>query len=308
MTAARRRAGTVGVVAGLAVLGACTAAPGAEDPGATKAGRTTTTASDPVEVPTRKDFPDESTTGVPDGVDLERSGSITVEEDGAVIEGQEVTGTITVKADDVVIRNTRVLNTGHFPVQVDGGDNLLVEDTEIDGQGRGDAAVAFSRYTLRRVHIHNIPEGPRIAGRDVTIEDSLIHRLVQKGDNHTDVVQVVSGRRITLRGNALEVSNPEEGILGNAAFMFGEDNGPVSTCLVERNYLDGGNYTVNGGGGGTTGAACTFRDNVLGSSHRYGATANLGPATDWDSSNVWLETGQPVSSGAPDPSSTTRSS
>lgn len=239
-------------------------------------------------------FPDETTTGVPAGTDLEPSGSLTITEDGAEVDGLEITGTVTVTADDVVIRRTRILNTGEFPIRVDGGSNLLVEDTEIDGQGRGSAAVAFGKYTLRRVHIHDVPEGPRIAGGRVTIEDSYVHRLVHKGDNHTDAVQVVSGRQIVVRGNALEAQDPDSGSPGNAAFMFGEDDGVVSDCEVTGNYLDGGNYTVNGGGSGTTGAACTFRDNVLGSRHRYGAVANLGPNADWDDSNLWEETGDPV--------------
>lgn len=252
------------------------------------------TTEPPEPVPTRADFPDETTTGVPEGIELEPSESLTIEEDGAVVKGLEITGTVTVKADDVIIRNTRILNTGHFPIRVSGGRNLLVEDSEIDGQGRGDAAIAFGRYTLRRVHIYNVPEGPRVAGGNVTIENSLIHRMVQVGDNHTDVVQVVSGSNIVLRGNALIAANPEEGIQGNAAFMYGEDDGPVTDCLVEGNYLDGGNYTVNGGGSSTDGAECTFRDNVLGRDNRYGPVANIGPGSDWDASNVWVETHEPV--------------
>lgn len=247
-------------------------------------------------LPKRADYPDASTTGVPEGTDLEPSGSVTIDKDDTVVDGQEITGTVTVKADDVVIRNSRILNTGNFPVRVDGGDNLLIEDTEIDGQGRGDAAIVFGKYTLRRVHIHNIPEGPRIAGGNVTIEDSLIHQMVQKGDNHTDALQATSGSDIVVRGNAIEVNNPDADLMGNAAFQFGEDQGSLSDCLVEGNFLNGGNYTVNGGGGGTDGAACTFRDNALGKDHRYGAAANLGPNTDWDSSNVWLTTGDPVKS------------
>lgn len=244
--------------------------------------------------PQRTDFPDESTTGVPAGTRLKPSASLTIEQDGAVIDSKEITGTVTVKADNVIIRNSRILNTGSFPVRVDGGKNLLVEDSEIDGRGRGDAAIAFSKYTLRRVHIHNIPEGPRVAGGDVSIEDSLIHEMVQKGDNHTDVVQVTSGKNIVVRGNALEVYNPGSGLMGNAAFMFGEDDGPVTDCHVTGNYLNGGNYTVNGGGSKTTGAACIFRDNVLGSDNRYGPTANLGPRVDWDASNVWLSNNKTI--------------
>lgn len=297
MAAIRRRTGMTAALAAALLLAACTSSEPSSDATSAATEQASEALETPDAAPTRADFPDESSTGVPDGTDLESSGSITIEEDGEVIDGQEITGTVTVKADDVVIRNTRILNTGHFPVRIDGGSNLLIEDSEIDGQDRGDAAIAFGKYTLRRVHIHNVAEGPRVAGGDVTIEDSLIHQMVQKGDNHTDVVQVVSGSDIVVRGNALEAHNPDSDVMGNAAFMFGEDDGPVTDCTVEGNYLDGGNYTVNGGGSGTTGAACAFRDNVLGENHRYGGVANLGPEVDWHSSNVWMETGDPVSRG-----------
>lgn len=296
MSVMRIRSGIVVTMAAALLTAACSS-PSTPEPTEATTDQNAAPSTTVAQAPTRDDFPDESTTGVPEGTDLEPSGSVTVEKAGTVIDGKEITGTVTVKADDVVIRNTRILNTGHFPVRVDGGSNLLIEDSEIDGQGRGDAAVVFGNYTLRRVHIYDVAEGPRVAGGDVTIEDSVIHEMVQKGDNHTDVVQVVSGSDIVIRGNALEANNPDSGLMGNAAFMFGEDDGPVTDCTVEANYLNGGNYTVNGGGSGTTGAQCTFRDNVLGNDHRYGASANLGPKVDWDDSNVWVKTGKPVKGG-----------
>src|SRR5690606_30862201 len=124
-------------------------------------------------------------------------------------DGLEITGSVVVRADDVVIRNSRIIATGRIAIRVDGARNLVVEDTEIDGQGRADPTVAFRGYTLRRVHIHDVAEGPRIAGGNVTIEDSYIHDVVQVGDNHTDAVQAVSGRNIVLRGNHISVLGPD---------------------------------------------------------------------------------------------------
>jgi hypothetical protein len=240
------------------------------------------------------DFPDETNTGVPPGTRLERSEKLKITEDGTVIDGLEIFGNVVVEADDVVIRNSRVVMTsGKIAIRVE-GDNFLMEDSEIDGQGRANPAVAFNSYTLRRVRIYNVAEGPRIAGGDVTIEDSYIHDVVQRGDNHTDVIQVMSGDNIVVRGNNLQAFNPETGNYGNAAFMFGEDSGPVSGCLVEGNLMNGGNYTVNGGGSGTEGAACEFRDNAFQGDSRYGAAANLGPNVVWDDSNVEVGTSTPV--------------
>lgn len=286
MNGARWRSG-IALSCALAIMVACS--PGAQDETAPTTGpvESSPSAGGPR-------FPDETTTGVPDGVVLKPSGSLRITKNGTVVDGLEVRGTITVQADNVIIRNTRVLNTGTFAIRVDGGRNLLVEDSEIDGQGRGDAAVAFSRYTLRRVHIYNVTEGPRIAGSDVTIEDSYIHQLVQRPGDHTDAVQMVSGKNALIRGNRIDSYNPAAGSLGNAAFMFGEDMGKVTNCRVEGNYFNGGNYTINGGGAGTKGAGCTFRDNALGRDHRYGPAANLGPNVNWDASNTWADTGDPV--------------
>jgi hypothetical protein len=238
-------------------------------------------------------YPDASSTGVPDGITLRPSGSLTIAEDGAVIDGLHVTGTITVTADDVIIRNTKITNTGYYAVRIKDASGLVIEDSEIDGQSTGGAAVAFRGYTLRRVHIHHVAEGPRISGDEVTIEDSYIHALVQVGDNHTDVVQIVGGRDIVISGNTLDAYNRETGSLGNAAVQMGEEEKPVRDCLIEGNYLNGGNYTVNAGGGGNEGAECTIRDNVVGRDARYGAQAFLGPRIVWES-NTWLDTGEVV--------------
>ena len=253
-------------------------------------GAATTNAS-PSPTPVR--HPDSSTTGVPRGVALRPSGPIKITQAGTVVDGLDVTGSITVEADDVTIRNTRIRGTGGAPVVLR-GTGLLVEDTEIDGQGKGNPAIGYRDYVLRRVDIHDVAEGPRIAGGNVTIEDSYIHNLVQVGGNHTDAVQVVGGQHIVVRGNTLAVDNPTTGSQGNAAFQFGEEDSAVADCLVEGNLLDGGNYTVNGGGGGTKGAQCTFRGNVFGGSSRYGAATNLGPGVTWDDTNVWEATGRPV--------------
>jgi hypothetical protein len=80
----------------------------------------------------------------------------------------------------------------------------------------------------------------------------------------------------------------------NAAFQFGETTGVIRNCLFEGNLLNGGNFTVNGGGGGTTGAACNFRKNTFGRDYRYGAFGNLGPTAILDATNVFADTGRSI--------------
>ncbi|WP_329677218.1 hypothetical protein [Cellulomonas sp.] len=239
-------------------------------------------------------FPDASTTGVPAGTSLTPSGSITISQDGAVIDSLQITGTVTVNANNVTIRRTLIKNTGSIPVRVNGS-GLVMEDSEIDGQGGGNPAVAYSNYTLRRVNIHDVAEGPRISGGNVTIEASYIHNVLQVGTNHTDAVQSTGGSNIVLRGNTIQANNPQTGTYGNAAFQYGEENSPIRACTVEGNLFDGGNVTINGGGGGTTGAACSFSGNKFQRDFRYGPVGNLGPNTVWDkATNVWFDTGLPI--------------
>lgn len=196
-----------------------------------------------------------------------------------MIDTQHVTGTITVRADNVTIKRTRITNTGRYPINVDGGRNLTVEDSEIDGQSTGSAAICCSGYTLRRVNIHHVTEGPRANG-SVVIEDSWVHDLVECPGCHEDAIQSTGGTGLVLRGNRLEASAKH-----NATIMLGEENKPLRDCLVEDNYLDGGQVSVNAGGGGTDGAQCTFRNNEIGDGARYEATKHLGDGIDWAASN-----------------------
>jgi hypothetical protein len=56
-------------------------------------------------------FPAPSTTGVPKGVTLKPSGSMTIDEAGTVVRGVDVSGTIQITADDVTIEDSRVTQT-----------------------------------------------------------------------------------------------------------------------------------------------------------------------------------------------------
>jgi hypothetical protein len=56
----------------------------------------------------------------------------------------------------------------------------------------------------------------------------------------------------------------------------------------------GGNYTVNGGGGKTTGAQCTFSNNKFQRDFRYGPAGNLHSGVKWAANNVWFDTGASI--------------
>ncbi len=120
--------------------------------------------------------PDKSDTGVPHGTKLRRSGSITVTQDGAVIEGLDVDGTITVKADNVTIRNTRVsagdpkTNNKEITYMGDatrliftesGTSNTLIDHVELDGRGDSRTMGLVGRVSDGAQQRH-----PRDRGRD----------------------------------------------------------------------------------------------------------------------------------------------
>ena len=236
-------------------------------------------------------FPDERTTGVPAGTALRASGAITVTTAGTVLDALDVRGLVVIQAANVTIRRSRLngLNGGYV-VHVRSG-NVLIEDSEITGGTR--AAVCCGNFVLRRVHIHHVYEGPRMNG-NATIESSYIHHLLRCDGCHIDALQSTGGSNIVIRGNNIQTYNPDLRDPMNAAFQFGEEKGPLRNCRVEGNLMNGGNFTVNGGGGGTTGAQCVFRNNRFQRDFRHGPAGNIGPGNSFDASNVYHDTGLPV--------------
>ena len=249
---------------------------------------TTTPPSPP---PANGRFPDASTTGVPAGVTLRPSGSVTVSSAGAVLENLHITGSVTVNAANVTIRNSLIDNTGTYPIKVGSGGSVVVEDSEIDGNGTASVAILPGKYTLRRVDIYDVRDGPRIEGDDVVIEDSYIHHLHRVPDGHHDAIQIRKGSNITIRRNNLQAYNADTGDPMNAAIQIGSLTAPMRNLVVDGNLMNGGNYTINSGKSGSD--PSYYRNNVFGRNFRYGILSS-GPGVVWDSSNVWQDTGQPV--------------
>ena len=225
-------------------------------------------------------------TGVPTGVALRASAGLTITRAGTVIDGLHIRGRVVVKADNVTIRRTIIDSTAIYPVQQDSSNRgLVVEDSEIDGNGKASVAILKGNYTLRRVDIHSVKDGPRIEGDNVLIEDSWIHDLTRVKGGHHDTIQIRKGINIILRGNSLTANKSGDPM--NAAIQIGSALGtvPISGLLVEDNFLDGGNYTINGGSSWVTKA--TYRNNRFGRNYRYGVKTNLGGGSTWESSNVF---------------------
>ncbi|MGH3648183.1 MAG: right-handed parallel beta-helix repeat-containing protein [Micromonosporaceae bacterium] len=246
--------------------------------------------------PTYAGWPNASNTGVPSGKSLKSSGSLTITTAGRVIDGLNINGCVDVKADNVVIRNSRIsCDRTTFAIRTwDGASNLLVEDSEIDGEDKVSAALCCGHYTLRRVEIRNVEDGPRLASK-TRVYDSWIHDLSRLPGSHNDALQTTGAEDIIVRHNTLEAYNTSTNDPMNAAIMLGSTTGPaVRNMLVEHNLFTGGNYTINFRPDITC-SNVVFRNNTFVDNARYGPVAgHSASGVTWAASNVWKHNGQPV--------------
>lgn len=237
-------------------------------------------------------FPSAATTGVPAGTPLRTvTGDVVVTQPGTVLDGLDVVGCLTVKAADVVVRRTRIRCTSpHYAIRVrDGGRNLLVQDSEIDGRGVVGVAVCCVDYTLHRVDIHSVIDGPRLGSR-TTVLRSWIHDLARAPGSHNDALQSTGASDVLVRGNTLQAWSAKTQDPFNAALMLGTETSPSTTrMVVEDNYMDGGNYTVNIRKDGNYDGV-VLRRNVFGRNHRYGPVLGVGPGISWSRDNVYGDT------------------
>jgi hypothetical protein len=252
----------------------------------------------PAPAPGSGAFPGAHNTGVPAGVTLTPFGlNRRVTTDNAVIDGKDIVGCLTIVADNVTITRSRIRCGGPHGIRVlDGFTNLVVEDSEIDGSsGEISAAVCCGNYTLRRVDIHDVMDGPRL-GDNTVIEDSWIHDLKRVPGSHNDALQIQRGTNVTVRRNNLQAYNAVTKDPMNAVLMVGSLTGDVTNFRFEHNLVNGGNYTIFAGYGDVDYSMNDFviRGNRFGRDFRYGLVRSLGGTTVWDATNVWHDSGLPV--------------
>lgn len=233
--------------------------------------------------------PGPDNTGVPAGTALTPSGSIRVEDDGAVIEDLDITGEITVLADNVTIRRVRITSGDYYPIRYFDNDNtgLLVEDSEIVGtSGDVTSAIAFANYTARRLNIHGMADGLK-ADANVLIEDCYIHDLSNGDGEHNDAVQSTGGANVTIRHCNLSGAS-------NAAVQTGDEWAATENLSIECSWLSGGGYTLNIRGEGETRPRNTrIVNNRFGRDHGYGPWT-LDDPNPTISGNVYDDNDEPI--------------
>jgi len=229
-------------------------------------------------------FPDATNTGVPPGTQLTPSGSITVTQDGAVVQNLDINGNITVLANNVTIKNTRITSGDYYPIRYfdDNNTGLLVEDTEIIGTNSDvTAGMSFSSFKLLRVNIHGAADGVKVED-DTDVEDSYIHDLAIGEDTHNDGLQSTGGSNITINHNSIILSADV-----SSCMQFGNENGDSSNVTISNNLFDGGGYCVRIYGNGTNNKVL---NNHFGHDEAYGVYDITDPGVTV-TGNVWDDSG-----------------
>jgi hypothetical protein len=240
-------------------------------------------------------YPTASTTGVPPGVELTPSGSITISTAGAVVSGLDISGTVNINANDVTLKNSRIRSNAFYVVRVQAGrSGVVIQDSEIDGVGTdnaGNHGIAGGPATVRRCNIHHVENGITPQSGGWLIEDNYIHTLLASGSPHYDGIQIDGGiSNITIRHNTVINQHNQ-----TAAVMIDNYFGPISNIVVDNNRLVGGGYTVYSDGqfsGGTI-SGVSFTNNRLG--RGYWGYASIVRNTPVWTGNLDDVTGAPVS-------------
>jgi hypothetical protein len=249
--------------------------------------------------------PTADNTGVPAGVSLTSvNGDVTVSQDGATIDAQDIHGFLIIAASHVHVSRSivrgRATTANQGVIRINSGSDILIEDVEV--------AVASPSATVdgvwgenfigRRLNIHGGVDGLKL-GTGSTLECSYVHDLASfavdpnqnGGPTHNDAIQILDGTGIHIVGNQLVAAMDQ-----NAAIQVTQDFGAVGDLHMEQNWADGGGCTFNIS---HKGAASLTDVHAIG--NRFGRNSYFNcpilksTQTTLDSSgNVWDDDGTPV--------------
>ena len=188
---------------------------------------------------------------------------------GTVIDGRDIRCGLLIRANNVTVSRSRVTARAQIPIRTeDGRTGVRISDVEIVGQPGCIAAIGYMGWTALRVNIHGCGDGVRIENGS-TLQDSWIHDFWDGTENgrqidtpHHDGAQSTGGSDIVIRHNRID--NPHD---QTSCVLIGDEFGNPSNILIERNYFNGGNYSVYLA---PTGTNRTIRDNTFTRNHVYG--------------------------------------
>jgi hypothetical protein len=201
-------------------------------------------------------FPDPTNTGVPAGVTLSPSGSITVTQAGTVISGKLVTGTIDVLANNVTIENTKVIqNTtcgptstcGNYAIRLDeaasGTTIRNVETSTVAGDTcEHDIRNTGGTLTIENAYLHACDSNIYAVG-PTTLKNSYGIAKIAMSEDH---IENVYFNETTFNAVHDTLLNP----VGQTAVIFGNSGGgtDVTNCsnhlTITESLIGGGGYTL----------------------------------------------------------------
>ncbi len=237
-------------------------------------------------------FPDGTNTGVPAGVKLTPSGSITISKAGTVVEGLDITGCVTITASNVTLRNSRVTSTctnGSIKISWSGVSGVVLDHVELNGQRKVNSpGIMGSGWTGVALNIYDTEDAIDV-GNDVVVRDSYIHDMFVGPGAHVDGVQSTGTKNVRVIHNTIDA----RGSGTTSAMLFGADLGAMDNIVADNNLLNGGGYTVYAGADpGYDSGSISFTNNRFGRGFAYGP-CSFGPSkgrTIGFTGNVWDDT------------------
>ena len=170
---------------------------------------------------------------------------------------------------------------------------LVLQDGEL--RNASASGLAVSNTVAERLHIHHTAADAVKAFSNVVLADSYIHHLGYREGSHSDGVQMVGGRNVTIRGNNFEMRYQEPGYTNSQVIILKTDNGAISNVHVDRNWINGGGFSIQvvrkDGAEGLSDIRIT--DNRFGRDYQFGPMRISG-AEVTRTGNVWDDNGQPL--------------
>ncbi len=267
-------------------------------------GDAATDATDAI-APTCTAKPDATNTGVPKNVTLTQVNTdVTVTQDDAVIDAQDIHGFLIIKANRVHVMRSIVRGKATAAttaaIRINSGTDILIEDTEvsIDTPSVDVDGVSGSNFTARRMNIHGGVDGMKL-GDNSTVECSYIHDLASfasdpnqgGGATHNDCIQILAGTTIAITHNQLVAAKDQ-----NSAIQVTQDFGAVGFLHIASNWADGGGCTFNISHKGLATLTNVFTDsNRFGRNSYFGCPILKSTQTTLVSTNdVWDDNNMPV--------------
>ncbi|TKV61704.1 hypothetical protein FDO65_09180 [Nakamurella flava] len=220
--------------------------------------------------------PNASTTGVRSGTSLSRyTGPLNITTPGTVIENKAIYGDLRIQARDVVIRNSYLhCGTGHPSSNTGCVDanhwnvyNLLVENNTIipDSPSYFRDGIVGHEFTARGNHISRTNDGIGIFNRpggawqaNVRVTGNYIHDLTHwnydpahANGTHNDGIEIQGGQNIYIAGNNIVGSVVagdglgQYGLHGGAALLVTQNVTQVNNLVIEKNWFDDAQNSVN---------------------------------------------------------------